>query len=175
MSQGEEKTFQNICSCISKWWVVLAPLGKGHKDQVLGGDLPVLPAHLRRNLSSIIFWGEASLKDQVLKIMLVQTQTEDRVQGICRHWGLQWTCWPGAQHWEKIDTTFQGAIIWPSPILSPCGKATGATRSANHTPPPERWTTSVVQCWWASSLPTGAPVPSAQEAVADDQYPQQLF
>lgn len=123
------------------------------------------------------FFQGASLKDQDLKNMLVQKQTEDRIQGICHHWELQWTCRSGVQHWKRIATTIQGPSSWPSSILSLCGKAAGQQdlQATHHSLRGE-------QTLWLSAdglhlCPQGhwyCLSPCAQEAVADDQYPQPL-
>ncbi|KAL4842610.1 hypothetical protein H8958_014384 [Nasalis larvatus] len=60
----------------AKEWMPITELGQpgqGHEDQVPGGDLFLLPAHEESEI--IDFFLGASLKHEVLKIMLVPKQT----------------------------------------------------------------------------------------------------
>jgi small subunit ribosomal protein S2e len=82
----------------------------------------------------------ASLKDEVLKILPVQKQTQaasGQVQGFCHYWGLQWSRnGLGVRCSKEVATAMEGPTSWPSFPLSLCrgrgywGNKTGKPHTA---------------------------------------------
>lgn len=98
----------------------------------------------------------------------------DQVQGICRHQGLQWTCWFGCQVPKAVATAIRNFIILAKLSSSSCDEGTQwKIRLASPTQSIARW---LAVMWLCAGVPHLAPQghghhlsPCAQEAP-DDCY-----